>query len=260
MQKLFLSITLVLFVSIAFAQTSLTIIGTQHDPTPHFNSDSIYNVLLKIKPDVILQELDASLMDDEGNYIGYGATMGGNEKLASLRYRSVNPNVIFRRFDIEDRNHYYQVNNTMAMEGKVGKSMDSLYRIGALSQDNLVLRQAFGQVNYRLHQLDQSDIYGLNDENYMTIAEERQRVMYSNLLQIVSSTPQLKKYTDFQKEDGDFWVRRNERMIHNISEYIKQFPGKKIVILTGSFHKYYLTNGLKPMQSKLHFKLKDLPR
>jgi hypothetical protein len=49
-------------------------------------------------------------------------------------------------------------------------------------------------------------------------------------------------------------------MVTNIANYTKLFKGKTIVVLTGASHKYYLTNGLEPMQSKLNFKLNDLPQ
>ena len=37
-----------------------------------------------------------------------------------------------------------------------------------------------------------------------------------------------------------FWNQRNDHMVKKILYYTKQFEGKKIVVLTGLNHKYYL--------------------
>jgi len=239
------------------AQTSLTIVGTAHQPTSHLNADSIYKLLLKIKPDVILQELDTALMDSRGNYKGRAINNTGNEFLASAKYRQVNNKVIFRRFDIIDRSFYYDRHNTFAMEAKVDKSVDSAWKY--MPKTDMQMISVLTAANNTLKIMDDPDIYTINSKAYSNFAAFHQDWMYNKWLEVIARTPALRQYYDFWKEDGDFWVRRNNAMVNNIADYIKTFKGKSIVVLTGSMHKYLLTGGLTPLQDKLDFKLKDLP-
>lgn len=243
----------------SFAQTTLTIIGTAHERTNHFTSDTLLQMLIKIKPDVILQELDTALMDSQGNYKGRATADKGNEHVASMAYKNLYPKVVFRQFDIEDRSFYYSRHNTFAMENKLSISVDSLFSNGLLSDRNLQIISSLYKINGELNTMYGMDIHILNSKKYMKLAASRQDWMYNRQLEVIGSTPALKQYYDFYKDDGDFWIRRNKAMIHNIASYLKEFKGKKIVVLTGATHKYFLTDGLSPLQSRLDFKLLDLP-
>ena len=46
------------------------------------------------------------------------------------------------------------------------------------------------------------------------------------------------------RNEGQFWRERNEYMVNQIIKYSKQFAGKRIIILTGLDHKYYLKDKL----------------
>ena len=51
-----------------------------------------------------------------------------------------------------------------------------------------------------------------------------------------------------------FWNDRNDHMVNQILNYSKQFAGKKIIILTGLSHKYYLQDKLSDLKkSDLRF-------
>ena len=46
-------------------------------------------------------------------------------------------------------------------------------------------------------------------------------------------------------------------MATNIKSFIKEFKGKKIVVLNGFFHRYYLLSELIPFKDELSFEIKD---
>lgn len=56
------------------------------------------------------------------------------------------------------------------------------------------------------------------------------------------SDPLLVRY--FENE-VNFWIARNDHMTRQILQYAEQFAGKRIVILTGLNHKYYLQERLR---------------
>jgi pheromone shutdown protein TraB len=47
------------------------------------------------------------------------------------------------------------------------------------------------------------------------------------------------------KEELSFWIARNDYMVKRILEVAKNQNGKKIIVLTGLAHKYYLVDKLK---------------
>ena len=44
-------------------QTEVCLVGTKHNPCTYFNSDSVYAILLRVQPDVVLMELDSTFFD-----------------------------------------------------------------------------------------------------------------------------------------------------------------------------------------------------
>ena len=254
-----LFILIFLFKTTLFAQTRLTIIGTAHEPTPHFNSDTLFDLLKKIKPDVILMELDTNLMDNQGNFKRWAINDVGNEHIASVRYRDIHPKVLFRPFDIAGRSVYYQNNNTFNKENSLFHSLDSLYGKKALSSQNMQIVADYYAVNDSLNKLYYERVYVLNSKMYMDLAARRQYGQYNKLLHVVATTPELSGWYDFFKDDADFWDVRNHAMINNILNYIKTFRSENIVVLTGAMHKYYLNDSLRSKQAAYHFKLVDFP-
>jgi hypothetical protein len=242
------------------AQTNITIIGTSHEKTHHNNADSILTVLKKIKPDLILLELDTALMDEKGNFKGRAINNTGNEFAASRIYKELNNNVILRRFDIEGRSAYYDQHKTFAMENKLGHAIDSLFNSHLLDETSMQIISRYYKMNQSLNELYDSDLKTLNSKEYTKLAGARQYGLYQELLAVIDRTPQLKTYYDFQKEDGDFWTVRNKAMADNITQYVKQFKGKNIVVLTGAMHKYKLIGYLEDLQASFNFKLNDLPQ
>jgi pheromone shutdown protein TraB len=59
----------------------------------------------------------------------------------------------------------------------------------------------------------------------------------------------------YYEKNRIFWRDRNEKMANNIIEYIQEYPGKRVVVLTGLFHKHYLMDLLYQAQQRDLFKL-----
>lgn len=79
-----------------------------------------------------------------------------------------------------------------------------------------------------------------------------------NLIKLAQSTPSLKKYESFIKFDTSFWRLRNDAMVQNIIRYTKEFKNKKVLIVTGTYHRYYLNMKLKADDNKPNFTLVNL--
>jgi hypothetical protein len=248
------------FLSISVsAQTTVVILGTAHFATSSMNADTLYNMICRIRPDVILPELDTSLMDVDGNYKGKALKDTGNEHRASLKYKEINPNVTFREFDIAYRNAYYRQHNTFVNENKSFNSIDSLFRNGLLSNENIDIISKLYKLNDSLNHMYNSPLKVLNSITYANLARDREFWLYKKVPEVFQSTVAVNKWYAFVKEDADFWDIRNHAMISNILGYIDIFKGKRIMVLTGAMHKYYLTDGLVPKEGEYKFKLTAIP-
>jgi hypothetical protein len=75
------------------------------------------------------------------------------------------------------------------------------------------------------------------------------------LLRVIKAVPRFNKYAKFYQDDMTFRQKRNEIMAVNIMRYIEKYPGKKMVVLTWVFHKYYLFNLLHPLEENKSFQL-----
>ena len=241
------------------AQSRVVILGTAHVRSERFNPDSIIAVMDKFKPDIILMELDTSLMDVSGNLKGKAAASDENEEVAMRRYKKQHPETYIRCFDIEYRSLYYQTHQTFATEASLDRAIDSLWHHNGLDRESMQIISALNRLNSALDIIMDMGITAMNSKEYKELAGLRQNWMYNKRLAVIARTPALRGYYNFYKDDGEFWDTRNKRMINNIVSYAKAFKGKKILVLTGAMHTYYQISGLISLQNEFGFKLVDPP-
>lgn len=100
------AIIILLTVLRAFGQqqrTELIIIGNVHEAAPNYNADTLYTILEKIKPDIILHEIDSSFFTKK---FKFKYPSGNNEQRASRKYSGKHPATLIRPFEFEGRNQY----------------------------------------------------------------------------------------------------------------------------------------------------------
>ncbi|MDB5231098.1 MAG: hypothetical protein JWN76_1903 [Chitinophagaceae bacterium] len=236
------------------AQTRIFIIGCQHNTTKNFTADTISEVLKNIKPDIILMELDSSLMDASGNFKHF---FSSNENDAVRKYQSKFPAAQLRRFDFEGRNAYFASTRLFQKEQVLWKLVDSLYFSNHIEGNMRNILAAHYNATNALNNLDQLGIKTLNSAEYLSLSKFRQNWMYHEVLQVIGATEVLKPFYEFYKSDGNFWEFRNKTMSQNILKYIKEFKQKTIVILVGSYHKYMLMDLLQPEQKQGNFVISE---
>jgi hypothetical protein len=224
-----------------------------HNPTKNIDDKTILAAIKQVNPDVILVELDSSLMDSTGKVL---YKFKSNENTAVEEFRKIS-NVIVRPYDYKDRNKYYQKTDTFNKEKIFSKLLDSVYIAGALGPAEKTYYENYTKLNRILSEFDNADLATINNESTSALMELRQDMMYNGLLKICESTKGLESIKDFWKENGRFWVFRNAEMTKNIINYAALFAGKKIVVLAGYYHKYMLVKNLKKEQVKEGFVLKE---
>lgn len=261
MKKLFLGLLILLscfYNAQNSGKTEIYILGTVHEPSsPILNPQSLFEILEKIKPDVILQELDTEQMKD---FKKESMSKGSNEVSAAILYLNKYPKIVNLPFEFEGRNQYRKDHGMVPTDNLTIKLMDSLYQKKALNPTNMVIFEKYMEANNALKDFSKTDIKTLNSLSFETVNRYRQFVQHHEIPKISNSEdifahqfvtkPNGEKisYRDGYQLWCNFWDMRNNTMALNIIKQANQYKGKKIVILTGVQHKYYLKELLDKYQ------------
>jgi uncharacterized iron-regulated protein len=84
----------------------------------------------------------------------------------------------------------------------------------------------------------------------------RQYYQYTKLQEIVNERKELTEYVEFAQINKDYWDTRNKAMAQNILRQVRLNPNKKIVVLNGFYHRYFLIDELKKYEQKHEFSIK----
>ena len=246
-----LVITILLIYCIpAEGQTSLYIVGAVHKSSKNFNSDSITSILTRLKPDLILLELDSSFFDKD---FKFKFKPRSNENVGTKEYISKHPTLI-RPYDIKGR---HLGANVTALE------IESLDRLRSIeweldSTQNKTYRELLSTNNELISFLKKNP-YKINQKYVYDLVERNQILMYKGLLGIIESRKEMEDITIGFKQCGIYWDWRNKRMVENTLFFLNldNFKNKTIVLFTGFFHKYYFLNELLAKQEQYGFLIKE---
>ncbi len=249
-------------------QTIVVIIGVSHTETRFVNTDSLLLVLQKVKPDLILDEMQSpsgyytkekELRELPASYklrtkLGIGNKLPP-EKMVLYEYRKIDPSIIIRPFDIyiEDRNKY--IRQDSEWENKFFGIVNDPKYFNTFSSYQIDLFLQYTRLNNFLYDLTQKSYFDMNQPDVSDSLRKMIALSDPFIISIVDSVAvagSLKPYYDKKK---NFWRERNEKMASNIIEYIQEYPGKRIAVLTGLLHKYYLMDLLHQAPRRDLFKV-----
>jgi len=247
-------------------KTDLTVIGTVHFPTKNINADTIYSVLEKLKPDVILMESDGSNFNPD---FTFKKTYDENEWNAVLKYKTNFKQTLFRPIEFEGRNDYRKQNGIQNVD-VVFNEINTLDSLNKLSEKHKKIWNRFVELANSLEEQSNSSLKEINSAAVENLVRERQFYQYQKLKEIVDENAEFDKIkvetpTKESISLRELYMRycyfeelRNRTIIDNILKWKAQYPNKNIVVLIGFYHKYYLINELKWKQKSNDFELKDL--
>lgn len=235
------------------AKTEICIIGNIHDSVANYTPKMLFAILEKARPDVILHEVDKASMKE---YTGT-PTLKGNEIQASNLFCEKFPNTQRFPFDFEGRNQYRKDKGMVPTDNLTVKLIDSLYKTGVLNALHSAIYKQYLDLNKKLMDMAQLSAENFNNDKTDSISKVRQNNQYKELLRIVNDRPEFLSHTVIKpngekityregfKLMSDFWDLRNRTMSKNIYEVAEKYKGKRIIVLTGFLHRYYLISELK---------------
>lgn len=253
--KSILSTFLLFLISLCFSQnkTEIYVIGNIHDSVPNYHPEILFNILDKIKPDIILHEVDREGMKEYEN----GIDLNGNEIKASSLYVKKYPKTLRLPFDFEGRNQYRKERGMVPADHLAVKLIDSLYKAKALTIKETALYEDYTNTTKELMKTAGLPAENFNNAATDKISEKRQNAQYAGLVKITDERPEFAErfvtkpdgkkisYRNGFKLMAGFWDLRNQTMARNIYQVAEKYSHQKIVVLTGFLHRYYLLKELK---------------
>ena len=236
-------------------QTEIVVIGAVHNDTAFFKAETLVNILKKVNPDLLLLEFDSSFFDSSFNLLEKFRAISLESRAATILQQASQVKV--RPYDIEGRNKFYAEHNYFKLEGELNRELNRLYGNNGLPVEAKLLFETLLALSAIRDSFGAERPEVINSSACDTALEKKQFYSFKGMRRMIELTPALKEYDTFAILADDFWVRRNEEMIKNIVRYSKEFQGKRIVVLCGFEHRYFLRNRLREQESKENFVVRD---
>lgn len=241
-------------------QSQLTIIGNVHYPSLVYNADTLYAILNQLKPDIILLELDSVAFT---KIFKQQHPTKENEPVAALRYISQYPGIITAPFEFEGRDNYRKEKGIRQASGRVDKLLDSLYKNKLLLKKQQDIISKYYELTDTLNTYTLKTVTEFNNSRTDSLCRIRQYYQHVAVRKVVNQRKEFAQQfvmTSLHERVSlreaynrlcDFWDLRNQTMAKNILRTAIQYPGKKIVVLTGFFHRYYLLEEMKAVKTSI---------
>ena len=173
------------FLSCDKQKTEVILLGTVHSPIENFNEDSLFNILIQIKPDVILYEVDSSFFTSD---FEFEKELSSNEYNATVKYQK-EIGIILRPYDFTGRNEHRKRIGSRPADSKTLQDLDSLYKNQLLSKSQNKIYREYLSINKDLAELVYLGAKTYNSSSTDSIAKIRQEYQYRKLLEIVDEIP-----------------------------------------------------------------------
>lgn len=251
--------------------TEVFVLGTLHKTTHKIDYDDLYNLLEKIKPNIILLEKDSLSFDKEMNWkpnwwrVKFPNFLNkyrqsNLEQIAVQKYLHHNTNTIIRPYEWSLRDKFHKENQILTTPDRIFEKLNVLYSNGQLTDHQKTILDDYYSLTNQLEKFGDSTLYEINTNFQDGIARNRQNSVYHNIKTIIDSNDNFIEFREFYTVNEAYWDLRNLAMVDNIEKYIKLYPKSRIVVLNGYYHRYYLRDELAKKQTDLNFNLKDIGR
>ena len=236
-------------------KSSVVILGTIHSNTEKINSDSIYEVLSNFKPDIILVELECDAFEKENTLKDDFDGRNSNEIQAVLKYQQQHPDVKIKPAELDGRNTYRKNLGIYSEAGFVFKKIDELHNQGKLSKQELTDYLLLDKYWVMTEEIAKQDLKTINSVRSDKIVDSLMFYQYIKTKELVNNHDDFKNYklissrekadTITFREYYNSWADfegnfRNEAIAKNVLKYYKENPTKKIILLTGFKHRFYV--------------------
>lgn len=249
------------------ATTEVVVLGTVHFPTAAFTADSLYNALETLRPDVILFEIDSVRIDQvfqspplgQRLAVALGLQAESNEIMAVAKYKQFHPVVLVRPYEWDQRDAFHRRHHILTTPDSIFTKLRALRAAGRLTSQQQRTLGTYDSLTTCLNDLGATQpLSAFNSVAADSLAQRRQYYQYHKIKAIVDATAELREFRNFYRLNERYWDIRNLAMARNIRRYAAYYPGRRLLVLTGFFHRYYLRRELAARQGAEHYHLVEL--
>ena len=246
--------------------TEIYVVGSMHFETNNFKRDDLYAYINKVSPSIILYESDEQTVNRMVNRTDFlnqlmSSFKKGNkvESFVALRYVNHRPESKVLGYEWEERDRFHFKHNYRKNMSKLLGTAIKLNKENLLSNEESEIMNEFFTVNKKYNNLGNSKtVYDINNPISDSIIKMRQEYVYDKIPQILNSKELSEDLKTFLPVHMNYWDTRNKAMVHNIVNQIKNNPNKRIVVLTGYSHRYYLVDELQKLEEEYDFSVKPI--
>jgi hypothetical protein len=237
-------------------QTEIVLIGTVHKATANFKQDDLVGILERLNPGLILFEVDSSFLDHDSPQLlpQYRKISMEAEAVTTFQGKS---HVPVHAYDIEGRNQFYQEHNYFDLQAKRSQALGNLYRQHKLEPEASALFEIVVDFDGIRDAIMQDRPEVINSRASDAAIERKLHYAQVGIRRIIEVTPSLAQFAAFTDLDSEFWERRNKTMVNNILKSTKDFSGKRIVVICGFEHRYFLIRLLQAEEARAGFMLRE---
>jgi len=252
--------------------TDLILIGTKHTPHSGYHSDSLLKVVVNLKPDIILIEQDSvSGIFKTGQFkpiprwIKYLSRITGwskNEIEGNMihKFHRAFPHVIIKPFDValngheRDKNRKEFIQLEKVFEVAMSKAFNNKEMSQYRANVHLTREQLHTQMSKRLYSVLQE----FNTDSTTEIIRQLKTLEENHFKALVDSVPSLQPFSKRVYQILEYLQLRDKVMVQQIQRYISAYSGRRIVVISGFFHRYYQIDHLAPKREEMNFRLLDI--
>lgn len=246
--------------------TEVYVVGSMHFETNNIKRDDFYTYISKVAPSIILFENNAQTVNrmvkrtDFLNQLMSSFNKENKvESFVALRYLKDHPEAKVLGYEWEERDRFHFKHNYRKNMGKLIGMAHRLIREKELSSQESKIMSDYDEVKKKYINLRNSKtLYDFNNQIADSIINIRQAYIYHRIPEILKSKELTDDLKEFLPVHMSYWDTRNMAMVKNIVKHIKNNPNKRIVVLTGYSHRYYLIDELKKLEEELNFTVKPI--
>lgn len=228
-------------------RTEIVVLGTVHRATANFTKDRLVQILEELRPAAILFELDSSFMEKELSQLlpQFRTITLEAEAVTAFQEKT---HVPVLPYDIEGRNQIYRDHNYFNLQTEFSKAVTAHYRQNQLGTEARALFEEVVDTDRlgKAFNADRPEVINSASCDEAMVHKHKSR---RHIRRIIEVTPGLARFAEFAKFDDEFWERRNSTMVTNILKHGSGFSGKRIAVLCGFEHRYYLIRSLKEAEA-----------
>ena len=239
------------------SKTEVIIIGTMHYGNKYFNHKTLYQLIDSLNPDIILNESNNQHKQVFGlktarflkvfkptiEQLTLQTFKKRNKSILMLPYDTTfqNPKATKNPLKAEYRARVKYVKKETKTESRV---FDSLHIAKKDAADSIKLSTYITKRNIYFRSFKEMKLGEINDPQFYNtageICKDDQELILPLIKKYVKDTTLYKEF----ESNLSFWNERNNFMVSQIENIAKSNPKKRIIVLTGLYHKYFLVNKL----------------